>query len=258
MIVITRKDYQAAIETCQYSMGSLGLKNFIDDFIREHNSSNTDILSTLMEYVLEIYPEVEDSDNWENFHEKDYSNFNEEVRWYDQPQLQYLYSYLVYLSEKEFGYLNENGEVDYTPSKIKKVAITNGDVSLKSDLSKEKLSAICDWLIEHRLIEKIKKDDFTKIFSSIPLAKINAHIKWQAKYGNGNDNVLLFYLLDRLSTSNVDPSYTHTCVLIKNLFTLRNTQKSLSKSFNTFKDLTIDKRKRLRDLENFLDTIILH
>jgi hypothetical protein len=46
MGVITRKDYQAAIESCQYSMGIFGLKNFIDDFIREHNSTNTDILSS--------------------------------------------------------------------------------------------------------------------------------------------------------------------------------------------------------------------
>ncbi len=258
MNILTHKDYQAAIETCQYSTSSIGLKNFIDDFLKAYSSSNKDVLSTLMEYVLEVYPEVENSDSWENFYEKDYTNFSEEVSWYDQPQLQYLYSYLIYLSEKEFGLLDEHGRVSYTPSKIKPTTVTNDDVSLKSDLSQEKLRAICEALIDHELISKMNTDDFIKIFTSTPLVEIKKCIKWLAKYGNGSDNVSLFYLLEGLTTSNIDPSYSHTFPLLKKLFTLNTTQKSLIKSYDAYKALAPDKRKRLRKIEELLDTIILH
>jgi len=40
-----------------------------------------------MEYTLEVFPEVGDSDSWDNFYEKDYTNFSEEINWYEQPQL---------------------------------------------------------------------------------------------------------------------------------------------------------------------------
>lgn len=257
-VILTRKGFQEAIETCRFSMGSIGLKGFIDDFLRAHHPSNSDILSTLMEYVLEVYPEVENSDDWVDFHEKDYTNFSEEVSWYDQPELQYLYSYLVYLSENKLGLLDKHGRVEYAPRKIRPNLVANNDVSLKSDLSQERLKAICDALIERNLIGQMKSDDFVKIFTSTPLAEIKKYVKWQAKYSRGIDNLSLFCLLEGLTTSHIDPSYDHTYSLLKKLFTLNNTQKSLIKSYDAYKDLAPDKRKRLRTIETLLNFKFSH
>jgi hypothetical protein len=244
--LLFRKDYLNAIETCQYSWSSIGIRNFVDDFLKEYSAYNQDIISTLMEYILAVYPTVEKQRGLEHLHKKNYSNINEEVVGRKLPQLQILYSYLIFLSEKELvlqsikdslksDYVKEDDKT--TKSKTQTVvhdaiAHNEDERAFQSDLSEDQLSDICETLISFELIAPIERSDFISIFKGTPFSNLKNRIVWIATYQQGqSDNVLLLIVLSTIIDSSAFylPSFFNK---LKFLFSLRNSIKSLRKTRN--------------------------
>jgi hypothetical protein len=272
--VLFRKDYLAAIETCQYSMSSIGLKNFIDDLLNGYSPYNKDIISTLMEHTLMVFDKVEKQRGLENLYKKDYSNFNEELSKRKLPQLQYLYSYLLFLSKSDLGFNNklppdnsnniENNLVITEQQEAHAIQSLSSKskrnkeplLSFKSDLTDKQLGLVCDLLVSFECIEVIDHPDFIKIFREVPLPEIKNKIRWKALYREDEfDNVLLYFVLSNLvdrSTFYISTFFSR----LKFLFSMDSPVPTLRKSRREQKWTAPKKRRIILDVQTAFKKVL--
>lgn len=259
--LLFKKDYLAAIETCQYSWSTIGIRNFVDDLLKEYSPYNQDIISTLMEYTLSVFPTLDKQKGLENLYKKNYSNISEDLAGRKQPQLQTLYSYLIFLAENEItihaakneGKSSTGIEQEKSlPSNHDVAAPTEDSISFQSDLSNSQLSAICQMMISHELIAPIMTSDFISIFRGVPLTDLKKKVRWKATYQKDkSDNVLLFFILSNI----IDPSVLHSSNSLSKLqllFSLPNSIRTLSKTRNKEEWAHPKKRRVILEIQKAL------
>lgn len=194
--LLLTKDYMDVVEDCENQRYGSGLKTLVDDFIKLYQPTNGEMISRLMECVVKIFPDFSDLEVW-NFQKWDMIDFEEEAKGYQRPQLQYLYSYLIHLSETE-----EKIKSDDVQYKRKKVVSVSAEVNISSlnsfatQFNEEELLMLCDLLIKHRYIAATPFGDFKKIFNAVPVNQVENKIHW-IKYlqeGNMHNKAFFFFL----------------------------------------------------------------
>jgi hypothetical protein len=167
-VVLFRTEYLDIIETCRYSPSSFGIKNLVTDVLKAYGKYNTDIISTLMEYVIEAYPEVEKQKAWKNLHKTEYSDLNEEIPQFKNPQLQYLYSYLVFLDEHGLEEQIVSDVIAIKPISLTSFTLQNKEIDFQKLHSILKATYIAD---------NTKVTDLTNIFLGKKIAN-SKRIVW--------------------------------------------------------------------------------
>jgi hypothetical protein len=96
--ILTYKEYQEVVEHCRTCKSAFAIKYFVDDVFNEYRRFNTDLETSLMEYIESNYKTLNGDFELAYY---DILNLREDIPQYEDPSLEYLYSYLVLLSDKE-------------------------------------------------------------------------------------------------------------------------------------------------------------
>lgn len=197
--VLNWNDFKEAVETCENQRYSYGVETFVDDFLKMHHEQNRDIISSLMEYVIKIFPEIMESDVWD-FYKQGMIDFEEEAGEYDRPQLRFLYSYLIHLGEIE---AQPKTKELIVPTVTKPVIELPKNNSLQktfiTNLSEGNLDVICDLLVRNGYISALDPYEFRKIFSAVPIDHVISKIRWIKSLQEGNlYNQSLFLFLQTI------------------------------------------------------------
>ncbi len=109
--ILTNKEFKEIYDHCRLCKGSYAIKDFIEDIFKEFGSSNTNLTLTLMEFIESQYPALQGRQDLAN---NNYLNFKEEEELNNikEPSIEYLYSFLIYLTENKKTNFRGNGDDD--------------------------------------------------------------------------------------------------------------------------------------------------
>jgi hypothetical protein len=178
--ILVRKNFQEIIEFCTTRRMGDTIKEKVDDWVAAYKESNTNMLLHLMEEIEIVKPVIELE---EDFHKEDILSFDEYESTNNKKQIEYLYSYIVYLSEKE-------ANVEVVPSK--EVTLQEGKVperlqendGFKTVLSKVQLKTLFDWLVNKQIISPMDFENFFSIFSDNAIATAHPKVIWLLSHKN--------------------------------------------------------------------------
>ena len=196
LLDLTHKDYRNFVKHCRECNSTLEIKTYIDRKILKYSKENDDILICLMEKVeaLEIAG-VYEVDNEYPYYLEEISNIKLDAPDEIEPQLKYLYSYIIYLSNLSDSKDGHTKHVSITGNVFK----TEPNKSFQSKLTVTQLKELFNFLTldTNSYLEKKSEKEFYKIFGAVELNSIKP-IKWLSKYRKGLNARLLFELIKHL------------------------------------------------------------
>lgn len=106
--ILTNKEFKEIYDHCRSCKGSYAIKDFIGDIFKEFENSNTNLSLVLMEFIESQYHDLQgrqDLANNKYLSFKEEQSEREELKDIKEPAIEYLYSYLIYLTENNQDYL---------------------------------------------------------------------------------------------------------------------------------------------------------